>query len=347
MGIELTLMHTQKDKTATDVKRERAKDICAVICTHDHPDLLRRALTSLMNQTVIPDDILVVDNAPSGPAVKTVVQNEFPDVRYVEEPIAGLDFARNRALSETSKEVIAFMDDDVVAGISWISAIQSVFLESKQIAICTGKVSAYSVATAGAQLFEANGGFARGNTRIHLPEDRKRPIHGLQPPLIAWSISIGSGCSFAVRRETIIKLGGFDEALDMGAALAGGGDLDMLWRAIDSGYEVIYEPSVEARHEHRSDYNDSVHQIIEHNRSLIAMLTKVIVYGCHTGRAGVVAFLIWRLMKPGIRLIRRFAGQDPLPAKVLLRLWWNCWRGLIAYVFARRLAKKRRIVSYV
>ncbi len=76
------------------------------------------------------------------------------------------------------------------------------------------------------------------------------------------------------------------------------------------------------------------------------MLTKVIANGCHTGRISVIAFFFWRLIKPGIRLFRRFAGHDPLPARILLRLWWSCWRGLGAYIFARRLAKKRRIVSY-
>jgi GT2 family glycosyltransferase len=150
----------------------------------------------------------------------------------------------------------------------------------------------------------------------------------------------------AVRRQIILKLGGFDEALDMGGPLPGGGDLDILWRAIDNGYEVMYEPSVEALHEHRSDYRDSANQIIDHNRSLVAMLTKIVAYGCNTGRISVALFLIWRLIKPGVRILSRLAGRDPLPAVVLLRLWWNCWRGLYSYTFARRLAVKRRIVSY-
>ncbi len=340
------MMKSQTDKTRAFIKKDKAEEICVAICSHNRTDTLRRALDSLMTQTIIPGEVLIIDNAPSGPETKLLVQNEFPAVRYVQEPVPGLDFARNRALKETSREIVAFMDDDVVAKPSWISAIKTVFSENKHIAICTGKVEAYSLETEGAQLFEANGGFARGNTRIHLPADRKQHMHGIQPPLIAWSISMGSGCSLAVRRRMILELGGFDEALDMGGPLPGGGDLDILWRAIDSGHEVIYEPSVEALHEHRSDYSESVNQIIDHNRSLIVMLTKVIAYGCHTSKISIVAFLIWRLIKPGIRLLRRFAGKDPLPAKVLLRLWWNCWRGLIGYMTARRLAKKRRIVSY-
>ncbi len=296
-----------------------------------------------MGQTREPAEILVVDNAPGGPATRSLVQDEFPGVRYVMEPVPGLDFARNRALRETSREIVAFMDDDVVAGPGWSGAILDVFRESERIAICTGKVEALSLETEGQRLFEANGGFARGEERIRLPADRKRRLHGVPVPLIAWSIGVGSGCSLAVRRRTILSMGGFDEALDLGHPLPGGGDLDILWRVLDAGYEIVYDPAVQARHEHRREVEDSVNQILDHHRSLIAMLAKAAVSTCHTGRIGVLAFLAWRLMKPGVRLLSRLAGRDPLPAWALARMWGNCWRGLGSYVAARRLAQQRRI----
>jgi GT2 family glycosyltransferase len=295
-----------------------------------------------VNQTLQPSEILVVDNAPSSDATYRLVRDKFPTVRYVRESIPGLDFARNRALMETAMEIVAFIDDDVVAAPDWVAATQSVFEQSDWIAVCTGKVEALELQTDGQRLFEANGGFARGEKRIQLPGDRRRRLHGLPVPLIAWSISIGSGCSFAVRRRMVLKLGGFDEALDLGPALPGGGDLDILWRMLDAGYEVIYDPSVQAWHEHRREFEAAVHQILEHNRSVIAMLVKAGVSTCGTRRIGVLAFLLWRLVKPGVRLLRRLAGRDPLPARVLVRMWWNCWRGVGSYASGRRLAEQRR-----
>ena len=317
--------------------------VCAAICTRDRTDPLRRALRSLMGQTRVPSEILVVDNAPGGDATKALVRDAFPGVRYVMEPVPGLDFARNRALRETAMEIVAFMDDDVAAGPGWAGAVLDVFRESDRIAICTGKVEALSLETEGQRLFEANGGFARGEERIRLPADRKRRLHGMPVPLIAWSIGVGSGCSMAVRRRTILDLGGFDEALDLGHPLPGGGDLDILWRVLDAGYEIVYDPAVQARHEHRREVKDSVNQILDHHRSLIAMLAKAAVSPCRTGRIGVLAFLAWRLMKPGVRLLSRLAGRDPLPAWALARMWGNCWRGLGSYVAARQLAERRRI----
>jgi GT2 family glycosyltransferase len=316
--------------------------VCAAICTRDRTDRLRRALRSLMGQMREPAEILVVDNTPGGPASRNLVRDEFPGVRYVMEPVPGLDFARNRALRETSREIVAFMDDDVVAGPGWAGAILDVFRESERIAICTGKVEALSLETEGQRLFEANGGFARGEERIRLPADRKRRLHGMPVPLIGWSTAVGVGCCMAVRRRTILDLGGFDEALDLGHPLPGGGDMDILWRVLDAGYEIVYDPSVQARHEHRREVEASLNQIIDHHRALIAMLAKAAVSPCRTGRIGVLAFLAWRLAKPGVRLLSRIAGRDPLPARVLVRVWGNCWRGLGSYGAARRLAERRR-----
>jgi GT2 family glycosyltransferase len=316
--------------------------VCVAICTRDRTDQLRRALRSLAAQAGEPAEILVVDNAPGNPATGNMVRDEFPGARYVMEPIPGLDFARNRALRETSREIIAFMDDDVVAGPGMAAAIRDVFRESERIAICTGKVEALSLETEGQRLFEANGGFARGEERIRLPADRKRRLHGMPVPLIGWSTAVGVGCCMAVRRQTILELGGFDEALDLGHPLPGGGDMDILWRVLDAGYEIVYDPAVQARHEHRREVEASVNQILDHHRALIAMLAKAAVSPCRTGRTGVLAFLAWRLAKPGVRLLSRLAGRDPLPARILLRMWGNCWRGLGSYAAARRLAERRR-----
>lgn len=319
-------------------------EICVAICTRDRTDQLRRALDSLMAQISKPAEILVVDNAPGTAATHDLVRDVFPSVRYIEEPVPGLDFARNRALMETSREIVAFMDDDVVTDPAWAGAIQAVFSEDPGIAVCTGKVQALSLDSAGARLFEDNGGFARGDIRIQLPSDRKRRLHGIRTPLIAWAISVGSGCSLAIRRQIVLDIGGFDEALDVGTARLGGGDHDIIWRSLDAGYQVIYEPSVRALHEHRSDVDASIEQIIEHNRLTIAMLTKVLVYAQHFNRLSVLAFLCWRLVKPGIRIIRRMAGRDPLPVAALLRMWAGCWGALGSYAAARRVADRRREV---
>lgn len=315
--------------------------VTATVCTHARPAQLARALDSLRAQRPAPAEILVVDNAPPDDATHAVLTARFPDIRYVVEPVQGLDFARNRALASAEGDVVAFLDDDAVAAEGWSGALAAIFDTDPAVAVCTGRVEALGQDTEGERLFEANGGFSRGLRRIRLPADAAEPLHGRQAPLIAWAVSVGSGCSYAVRRSVALALGGFDEALDLGAVLPGGGDHDLLWRALQAGHSVVYEPAALAWHEHRP-MAEGVHgQVVGHQRALLAFLSKHLV-GRGGPRSSVAGYLAWRLVKPGVRLVRRAVGRDPLPAPVLARMWWNCWAGLVAYPRARRLARARR-----
>lgn len=335
-------------KTANSMEGKEAQRnpspgvICVAICTRNRTELLRRTLNSIGLQTMHPVETLVVDNSPSDASTENLIRERYPEVRYVREDRLGLNFARNRALMETTREIVAFIDDDAVAEPGWVTAIMNVFSESPRIAVCTGKIMPYSLETEGQRLFEANGGFSRGDHRIRLPGDRQQILNRLTAPLIARSISIGSGCNMAVRRQTVIEAGGFDEALDQAPVLPKGGDLDILWRMLDAGHEVIYEPSAQMYHEHRRETEAAADQIVEHNHGLIAMLVKAAFSARRLSRTSILMFLSWRLIKPGVRLARRAVGRDPLPAKILFRMWWNCWRGLGSYWAARRQAEWRR-----
>lgn len=311
------------------------------ICTRDRPEQLERLLRSLASQSLHPHEVLIVDNAPASELTRQLVTREFPTFRYVREPVPGLDFARNRALREATGAVLAFIDDDAVANKDWVEASEAVFAESPRIAVCMGKVDALTLESEGARLFEANGGFARGLQRIHLPPRAGHRLPGPPRPLIAWSISAGSGVSMAIRKDVLVQLGGFDEALDMGASLPGGGDLDVLWRVLEAGHEVVYEPGVGAKHEHRRERRAAEMQILEHNRALVATLTKLLCTSGWKWKPSILGFLLWRLVKPFKRLLGSLVGRDPLPPALLWRLVLHTWRGLIAYPEARRLASER------
>jgi glycosyltransferase involved in cell wall biosynthesis len=180
--------------------------LTVALCTRDRPELLRRALDSLAAQVPPPAEVLVIDNAPRDARTRAVVEGIGGGVRYAAEPVPGLDFARNRALAAASQEVVAFLDDDAVAGPGWAAALLAPFADPRVGAV-TGRVEALATATDGQRLVEANGGYSRGGEEIRLPRDAGRPLHGRRAPRIAWAVSVGSGCSLAVRRRLLLGLG--------------------------------------------------------------------------------------------------------------------------------------------
>ena len=57
----------------------------------------------------------------------------------------------------------------------------------------------------------------------------------------------------AIRTDVLAALGGFDEALDTGPPLPGGGDLDLFQRVVRAEHVLVLEPTCLVFHEHRRE----------------------------------------------------------------------------------------------
>ena len=128
----------------------------------------------------------MIDNSPSDDSTRRLVAGDFPDLRYVHEPRPGLDIARNRALLEARGDIIASIDDDAVADCHWYESLVGAFSGFPRAAVCTGRVEALTLETKGQRMFEANGGFSRGKTRIRL-SSRDRQRRGADRSEYRWS----------------------------------------------------------------------------------------------------------------------------------------------------------------
>ncbi|RYZ27463.1 MAG: glycosyltransferase family 2 protein [Chitinophagaceae bacterium] len=85
--------------------------VSVVVCTRNRAVHLKKCLRALMNQSCVPQEILVVDNAPSDESTLLAVK-EFDGIRYIRELKPGLDFARNTGARNATMQVVAYADDD-------------------------------------------------------------------------------------------------------------------------------------------------------------------------------------------------------------------------------------------
>jgi glycosyltransferase involved in cell wall biosynthesis len=220
--------------------------LSVAICTKDRVTTVRRCLDSLLPlQETYGFELLVIDNSPSDQATARLVK-ELPTVRYTLEKYPGLNFARNRAWKEASGELIAYLDDDVVVDRGWLAGLEEAFAENPDAAAFTGLVMPLKLGTTAQVLFEKRKGFRRGFDKKRF--GRVLPGNSLYP---CGAGIFGAGCNMAFRRDVLRELGGFDEALDTGASLPGGGDLDIFYRIIRAGHTLVYEPGFMVFHEHR------------------------------------------------------------------------------------------------
>jgi len=241
--------------------------VTVAVCTRDRPDDLARCLDAIQALNPPPDQIVVVDNAPSTNDTRLLVIQR-PGVRYVREPRPGLDWARNRAICESTSDIVAFTDDDVVVDPLWVGALKRTFADFPEAMAVTGLVLPHELETAAQLQFEEYGGFGRGFERRVYRVDQ---AHGERAVAEHGGTGkFGTGANMAFRKTVFAEIGDFDPALDVGTVTNGGGDLDMFFRVLRSGHTLVYEPAALVRHRHRRDRGQLVRQIANNGTLAVA-----------------------------------------------------------------------------
>lgn len=106
--------------------------ISVVIPAYNEEAYISRCLSSLLEQHVKPDEIIVVDNNSTDQTV--AIAKNFP-VRIIHETKQGTGHARNRGFNEAKFDIIARTDADTILPPDWIEKIKKAFVDQKLIAL--------------------------------------------------------------------------------------------------------------------------------------------------------------------------------------------------------------------
>jgi glycosyltransferase involved in cell wall biosynthesis len=304
--------------------------VSVVICTAGR----RATLWALIERLAELDDpaceVIVVENArqPTLPAARVASLG----VRHLVERQVGLDAARNRGAREAKGDIVAYVDDDCQVEPGWLAGVRRGFADPS-VALVTGRVLPVSLGLPSEQLFESWCAWDRGRipTRFTASDDL--------PSFPASSHHLGTGCNMAFRRDVLLGLGGFDEALDMGSLIGGGGDLDAFCRVLDAGHAAAYEPTALVRHLHRQTLHDLRWQVWGYGLSQGALLAKGFV--TRPGlRLDIARFGRYRLRRKVLQLLGRIDAE--VPRRILLVEVLGILAGPIAYLPSRIQAWVRR-----
>ena len=87
------------------------EEISVIIPTYNRCDLLKRAINSVIKQTIKPKEIIIVDNGSIDQTYQ-MVSSLFPEINYFIEKKRGVSAARNKGILESKSKWIAFLDSD-------------------------------------------------------------------------------------------------------------------------------------------------------------------------------------------------------------------------------------------
>jgi glycosyltransferase involved in cell wall biosynthesis len=180
---------------------ETRKSISIVIPAFDAAGSLRDCLEAIAAQSRKPDEVIVADNGSTDatPAIAREFAAAHPDLalRVVSAEKRGPGPARNAGSKEARGEIFAFTDADCVPSSDWLAKLVAP-IESGIAVATAGGVRAHAPATRVEQ-FQA----------LLLPAP---PPDGTATRLLG-PFEAGMTGSLAVRRDTFLAAGGFDERL--------------------------------------------------------------------------------------------------------------------------------------
>ncbi|MDO3386845.1 glycosyltransferase [Gilvimarinus sp. SDUM040013] len=102
--------------------------ISAIIPTYNRPDSLDDCLQSILKQTRLPDELIIVDDGDLGGfPLKDQFESAGVKCVYEQKNIPGVTESRNRAAEIATFEVLVFLEDDVVLFDDYIEQLVNTF----------------------------------------------------------------------------------------------------------------------------------------------------------------------------------------------------------------------------
>lgn len=238
-------------------------DVSVVICTRNRSQDLKLCIESLLKQTCLPEEIIVVDNAPTDNTTQLIAQ-QYKSVTYCREERPGLDIARNTGAMKANYPIVAYTDDDVQVHPLWVYRVWETFLQNDVHAM-TGLVLASSLDTESQQIFEKYWAFNKGY--LYKLFDNHFIKDNLKIGPKVWDI--GAGANMAFRKSVLKEVNWFDERLDVGAAGCSG-DSEIWFRILENSFNIQYNPQAVVFHEHRKELSKLHKQLFNYMRGFAA-----------------------------------------------------------------------------
>ena len=115
-----------------------------IICTYMRPRSLQRLLESVMIQTALPDEVLVVDGSTNAETADLLKKTSYKNLRYFKVPDAerGLTRQRNYGIAHVSPEtdIICFLDDDTLLFPDYFEQLLSTYQKHPEAAAVGGLI---------------------------------------------------------------------------------------------------------------------------------------------------------------------------------------------------------------
>lgn len=243
--------------------------ISIIIVTWNGLHHLKQYLPSLFKTEFTDFEVIIADNASDDETLSWIKKN-FPVCKIASlEKNFGYAGGNNRAAKIAEGDILLFLNNDVEVTPQWLEPVVKAFNEP-DTAVVQPKIRSvrnrdkFEYAGAGGGYIDWLGyPFCRGRIFDTVEDDQGQYNDRTS---IFWA----SGAAFAIRKEVFNDLGGFDSDFEFHME-----EIDLCWRTLKSGYNVLYEPESVVYHYGGGSMPENTPRKVFYNfRNSLLMLSK-------------------------------------------------------------------------
>lgn len=119
-------------------------NVSIVIPVYNEGQHLAACLEAIAAQTVLPLEVIVVDNNSTDNTV--AIAEAFPFVSVISEKRQGVVYARDAGFNNAHGEIIGRLDGDSIIADNWVETLQQLFKEDENLSLITGRVRYHGLA---------------------------------------------------------------------------------------------------------------------------------------------------------------------------------------------------------
>ena len=221
-------------------------EVTVVIPVHDRTEQLERCLASVF-EADRPGRVIVVDDGSRDAAGVDAVCARMGAELIRRDRCSGPAAARNTALARVESGLVALLDSDCVPEQGWLSLLCGTLAVDPGLGAVAPRVRPLEerwegLSPSGRQTFPAS----RGNRALARFAAVRSPLDlGPWPSLVrpGGRVAYVPTAAVLVRREAL-----GEAATPFDPALRYGEDVDLVWRMLDGGWSIRYQPEAVVRH---------------------------------------------------------------------------------------------------
>lgn len=237
--------------------------VAVTIATMNRPEMLRRAIESVLAGEVLPSEIIVVDGS-TGNETRDLVESFDSDlIRYARNAPPSISCSRNRSVALASAEYVAVVDDDCEMPPEWLRDVIAELERHDRPDALYGEIRNPNPDPDPKEV----------GVSIFTPTETTEWAYPTPPD------RLGFGAHMILRRQSFNELGGFDERLGPGTELMGAEDIDYSYRLLKAGRRAVSTPAIWVLHHQWRAQDDLPRDFYKRNLGHAAFCAKHLATG--------------------------------------------------------------------